>query len=350
MWGTKRKPEDPATDELPEENPAESPTQLPKRSWLRVLKGAAKEFSDDNLSDSAAALTYYGVQALFPALLVLISILGFMGPETIASVEKNLGDVVPGSFNDTLTSILHSVGDKPSSASFAFILGLATALWSSSGYVAAFMRASNVVYDIPEGRPIWKTLPTRLLTTLVMLVLLILAAVIVVFTGPLAQKAGDLLGLGDAAITAWSIAKWPVLVLIMMLELAILYWAAPNAKQGFKWVSPGGMLAVVLWLIASAGFGFYVSNFSSYDKTYGTFAGIVIFLIWMWISNLVILLGAEFNAELERARAENDGLPRGAEPYVPLRDTRKLDEDELAEVEGSRRHLRPDRGGDSGSA
>ncbi len=168
-----------------------------------------------------------------------------------------------------------------------------------------------MVYDIPEGRPIWKTLPTRLLTTLVMLVLLILAAVIVVFTGPLAQKAGDLLGLGDAAITAWSIAKWPVLVLIMMLELAILYWAAPNAKQGFKWVSPGGMLAVVLWLIASAGFGFYVSNFSSYDKTYGTFAGIVIFLIWMWISNLVILLGAEFNAELERARAENDGLPRG---------------------------------------
>jgi membrane protein len=349
MWGTKRQHEDPATDELPEENPAESPAQLPKRSWLRVLKGAAKEFSDDNLSDSAAALTYYGVQALFPALLVLVSLLGFMGPDTIKSVQDNLGEVIPGSFNATLQNILKAVGNKPSSAGFAFVLGLVTALWSSSGYIAAFMRASNVVYDIPEGRPIWKTLPTRLLTTLVMLVLLILAAVIVVFTGPLAQKAGDLLGLGDAAITAWSIAKWPVLVLIMMLELAILYWAAPNAKQGFKWVSPGGMLAVVLWLIASAGFGFYVSNFSSYDKTYGTFAGIVIFLIWMWISNLVILLGAEFNAELERARAEHDGLPRGAEPYVPLRDTRKLDEDELAEVEGSRRHLRPGRGGDSGS-
>ncbi|GLY15991.1 hypothetical protein Kisp01_30060 [Kineosporia sp. NBRC 101677] len=349
MWGTKRRnPEE--SDQLPDENPAESPTELPKKSWLKVLKGAGKEFSEDNLSDSAAALTYYGIQALFPALVVLISLLGFAGPDTIKEMRDNIKPVLPGSFSGTLDSILLQVGDKPASASFAFVLGLATALWSASGYVAAFMRASNVVYDIPEGRPIWKTLPTRILTTLVLLVLLIVAALMVVFTGPLAQQAGDLLGLGDAAVTAWSIVKWPVLVLIMMLVLAILYWASPNAKHGFKWVTPGGMLAVVLWLVASAGFGFYVANFSSYDATYGTFAGIIIFLIWMWISNLAILLGAEFNAELERARAEQDGLPEGAEPYVPLRDTRKLDEDELAEVEGSRRHLRPDRGGDSGSA
>ncbi|GAA3594732.1 YihY/virulence factor BrkB family protein [Kineosporia mesophila] len=347
MWGSKKQQSSP--DDLPPEDPATSPAQLPKHSWMRVLKGAGKEFSDDNLSDVAAALTYYGIQALFPALLVLISLFGFLSDQAIDDLRKNLGEVVPGSFQGTLDSILGQVGNKPSSAGIAFVLGLATALWSSSGYVAAFMRASNVVYDIPEGRPIWKTLPTRILTTVVMVVLLLLAVVIVVFTGPVAERAGDLLGLGSAALTTWSIAKWPVLFLIMMLELAILYWATPNAKQGFKWVTPGGFLAVILWLIASAGFGFYVSNFSSYDATYGTFAGIVIFLVWMWISNLAILLGAEFNAELERARAEHDGLPEGAEPYVPLRDTRKLNEDELAEVEGSRKHLRPERGGDSGS-
>ncbi|MBT0769607.1 YihY/virulence factor BrkB family protein [Kineosporia sp. J2-2] len=348
MWGkTHRNPDQ--HEDLPDENPAESPTQLPRRSWLRVLRGSAREFSEDNLSDSAASLTYYGIQALFPGILVLVSLLGFLSDDAIQELKDNLGEVVPGTFQSTINSILDQVGNKPGSAGFAFVLGLVTALWSSSGYIAAFMRASNVVYDIPEGRPIWKTLPTRVLTTLVMLVLILMAAVIVLFTGPLAQQAGDLLGLGDAAVTTWSIVKWPVLLLIMMLELAILYWAAPNAKQGFRWVTPGGILAVVLWLVASAGFGFYVANFSSYDATYGTFAGIVIFLIWMWISNLAILLGAEFNAELERARAENDGLPRGAEPYVRLRDTRKLDDDELAEVEGSRRHLRPDRGGDSGS-
>ncbi|GAB3254119.1 YihY/virulence factor BrkB family protein [Kineosporia babensis] len=348
MWGNKRRNQQERND-LPDENPVDSPTELPRRSWLRVLRGAAKEFSEDNLTDSAAALTYYGVQALFPGLLVLLSLLGFLSSNSIAELQANLRPVIPGSFQGTLDSILEQVGNKPGSAGFAFVLGLATALWSSSGYIAAFMRASNIVYDIPEGRPIWKTLPTRVLTTLVMLVLIVLAAVIVIFTGPVAEQAGDLLGLGDAAVTVWGIAKWPVLLLIMMLELAILYWAAPNARQGFRWVTPGGAIAVLLWLIASAGFGFYVANFSSYDATYGTFAGIVIFLIWMWISNLVILLGAEVNAELDRARAEQDGLPRGAEPYVQLRDTSKLDEDELAEVEGSRRHLRPDRGGDAGS-
>jgi membrane protein len=230
------------------------------------------------------------------------------------------------------------------------VLGLALAIWSASGYVAAFMRASNTVYDIPEGRPIWKTLPTRVVTTVVGLVMIVMAAIIVVFTGPVAQQAGDMLGLGQAAVTAWGIVKWPVLLVIMITMVGILYWAAPNAKQGFKWVSPGGVIGIVIWLIASGLFAFYVANFGNYNKTYGTFAGIIIFLIWIWISNIAILLGAEINAELARARAEVDGLPEGAEPYVELRDTRKLDADEKAEVEGSRLHLHPNRGGDSGSA
>ncbi len=340
-----------ARSQAPEENPPESPAKLPKRSWIKVIKGAGKEFTDDNLSDTAAALTYYAIQSIFPAALVLVSLLGFLSPNTTQQLIANLGEVIPGSAQGTIESTIKGLQESSGqSAGIAFIFGLVLAIWSASGYVAAFMRASNVVYDVPEGRPIWKTLPTRVLTTLVGLVMIIMAAIIVVFTGPVAEQAGSMLGLGSAAVTVWSIAKWPVLVVIMILMVAILYWAAPNAKQGFKWVTPGGIFGVLVWLIASALFAFYVANFGNYNKTYGTFAGIIIFLIWIWISNIAILLGAEIDAELARARAEVDGLPEGAEPYVELRDTRKLDADEKAEVEGSRLHLRPERGGDSGSA
>lgn len=333
------------------ETPPESPTKLPKRSWFKVIKGAGREFSDDNLSDTAAALTYYAIQSIFPAALVLVSLLGFLSDDTIEKLIDNLGEVIPGSAKGTIENTIRTLTESNrSSAGLAFIFGLVLAIWSASGYVAAFMRASNTVYDIPEGRPIWKTLPTRVITTVVGLVMITMASIIVVLTGPVAQQAGDMLGLGSAAVTAWSILKWPVLLVIMMLMVAILYWAAPNAKQGFTWVSPGGVIGILIWLIASGLFAFYVANFGNYNKTYGTFAGIIIFLIWIWISNIAILLGAEINAELARARAEVGGLPEGAEPYVELRDTRKLDEDEKAEVEGSRRHRQPERGGDSGGA
>ncbi len=331
------KPDQPDT-EPPGENPSESPAQLPKRSWYKVLRGSVKEFSDDQLTDTAAALTYYSVQAIFPAAVVLLSLIGFAGPDTTQKLLDNLNPIIPGSAHDQLQSLIKSLQDNQKSAGIALILGLATGIWSASGYIAAFMRASNRVFDVPEGRPIWKTVPIRLATTVVLLILMFAAVLIVVFTGPVAQQAGDLLGLGDAAITVWGIAKWPVLLLILMVMVAILYWAAPNARQGFKWITPGGVLGVLLWLIASGLFAIYVANFSSYSKTYGTMAGIIIFLVWIWISNLAILLGAEFNAELERARAEADGLPEGSEPYVELRDTRKLDDDEKADVARSRRH------------
>ncbi len=331
------KPDQPDT-EPPGENPSESPAQLPKRSWYKVLRGSVKEFSDDQLTDTAAALTYYSVQAIFPAAVVLLSLIGFAGPDTTQKLLDNLNPIIPGSAHDQLQSLIKSLQDNQKSAGIALILGLATGIWSASGYIAAFMRASNRVFDVPEERPIWKTVPIRLATTVVLLILMFAAVLIVVFTGPVAQQAGDLLGLGDAAITVWGIAKWPVLLLILMVMVAILYWAAPNARQGFKWITPGGVLGVLLWLIASGLFAIYVANFSSYSKTYGTMAGIIIFLVWIWISNLAILLGAEFNAELERARAEADGLPEGSEPYVELRDTRKLDDDEKADVARSRRH------------
>ncbi len=307
-----------------EQSPAEKPTDLPKKSWGGVLKRTMKEFKEDNLTDWAAALTYYGVLSIFPALLALVSVLGLLGSSTIKPLIDNLGSLAPGAARDILNSMLTQLQSGQGKAGLALIIGIAVALWSASGYIAAFMRAANAVYDIGEGRPVWKTLPTRLAITLVVIVLLAAMAVGVIFTGTLAKKTGEVLGVGDTAITVWNIAKWPVLVLLFSLVLALLYWAAPNVKRGFRWVSPGSILAVIIWIIASALFALYVANFSSYDKTYGSLAAVIIFLIWLWISNIAILLGLEFNAELERGRALEAGHPPGEEPYVEPRDTRKL--------------------------
>ncbi|WP_374196310.1 YihY/virulence factor BrkB family protein [Streptomyces sp. ISL-10] len=307
-----------------ERPPAQAPTQMPKRSWGAVLKRTLKEFKEDNLTDWAAALTYYGVLAIFPALLALISILGLLGSSTIKPLIDNLGSLAPGSVRDILNSMLTQLQSSQGKAGIALIIGLVVALWSASGYIAAFMRASNAVYDIGEGRPVWKTLPTRLVITVVVVVLLALIAIGVVFTGALAQKTGQVLGIGDTAMTVWNIAKWPVMVILFSLIIALLYWASPNVKRGFRWVTPGSLLAVLIWLVASALFALYVANFSSYDRTYGSLAAVIIFLIWLWISNIAILLGLEFNAELERERAIGAGHPPGEEPYVEPRDTRKL--------------------------
>ncbi len=302
------------------------PTQLEGGSWWAVLKRTVKEFREDNLTDWAAALTYYGVLAIFPALLALISVLGLLGSSAIQPLVDNVGKVAPGPAKDIITAALQNLQKSQGAAGIVFIVGLAAALWSASGYVAAFMRASNSIYDIEEGRPIWKTLPTRVLTTLVLVLMLAAVVVGVTFTGGLAEQAGKLIGVGSTAVTVWSIAKWPVILLIVVTMFAILYWATPNVKQpGFRWISPGGVVGVVLWILASAAFAFYVANFGSYNKTYGAFAGVIIFLMWLWISNIAILLGAEFNAELERRRQIEGGHPPDKEPFVEPRDTRKMD-------------------------
>ena len=302
-----------------------APTSLEGRSWLGVLKRTFTEYREDNLSDWAAALTYYGILSIFPAIIALVSILGLVGSSATQPLLDNLGKVAPGPAKTILTSAIQNLQKSQGAAGIIFFVGLAGALWSASGYVAAFMRASNAIYDIEEGRPIWKTLPLRVGMTVVLVVLLAVSAVAVVLTGGLATQVGNVVGVGSTAVTAWDIAKWPVLLLIVSSMFALLFWASPNVKQpGFRWVSPGGLFAVVVWVIASAAFAFYVANFSSYNKTYGALAGVVVFLVWLWISNLAVLLGAELNAELERGRRIEAGHPADREPFVEPRDTRKL--------------------------
>jgi membrane protein len=302
------------------------------RHWWPVLKRTVAEFREDNLTDWAAALTYYSVLAIFPALIVLVSILGLVGESATQPLIDNLGTVAPGPAKEIFTSAIENLQGDQGAAGVLFVIGLLGALWSASGYVAAFMRASNAIYDIEEGRPIWKTLPVRVSLTLVLLTLLAISTIAVVLTGGVAEKVGDLVGLGSTAVSVWNIAKWPVLLVVVSFMFALLYWAAPNVKHpGFRWISPGGVLAVVGWLIASGAFALYVSNFGSYNKTYGALGGVIVFLVWLWISNIMVLLGAEFNAELERERAIENGMrPPDKEPFVEPRDTRKMDHQESA--------------------
>ena len=276
-----------------------------KPTLFGVLRRTATEFSEDNLTDWAAALTYYGLLALFPALIALVAILGlFADPKTTSQkITEIVTQIGPSSGAQTFSGPIKSITSNQSAAGILFVVGLVGALWSASGYVGAFMRASNVIYEVPEGRPFWKLRPLQIVVTIVITLLVALVAIAIVLTGPLAKAVGDVIGLGGAAVTAWSIAKWPVLFLVVLAIVAVLYYASPNVRlSGFRWITPGTVLAVVVWLVASAGFGLYVAAFSSYNKTYGTLGAVIVFLVWLWISNNALLLGAELNAELERER------------------------------------------------
>jgi len=293
---------------------------LGRRSWGGVLKRTFKGFKADNLTDWGAALTYYGVLSIFPALLVVVSILGLIGTSATQPLIDNLGKVAPGPAQQIFTNAIHGLQSSQGSAGVVFFIGLAAALWSASGYVSAFSRASNAIYGIGEGRPFYLLRPLQVLITLVLMIMLAISAVAVVITGPLANQVGNVVGAGSTAVTVWDIAKWPVLILMVGVMFSILYFTAPNVRHpGFSWLTPGGLVAVLVWIVASVAFAFYVANFSSYNKTYGTLGGIIAFLVWLWISNLAVLFGAELNAELERGRRLEAGEPAHDDPFVTPR-------------------------------
>jgi membrane protein len=301
--------------------PPDEPTDLSRRSWWRVLVRTVREFDEDKLFDWAAALTYYTILSIFPGLLVLVSMLGLVGQSAIQPLLDNVRAITPEPARDILEAGARSLTEAQGTAGIFVVLGAAGALWSASGYVAAFMSASNIIYDVPEGRPLWKTLPIRLGVTVLIGVMLLVSVVVVVFSGPLATAVGTALGAGSIPLRVWGIAKWPVLLVLVSLMFALLYWAAPNARQGgFRWISPGGVLAVLVWMAASVGFATYANNFGSYNKTYGTLGGIILFFVWLWMSNVAVLLGAEFDAELHRGRAIAAGHSEDREPYLELRE------------------------------
>jgi membrane protein len=302
-----------------ESSKAENPTDLGRSDWKSVLKRTFKEFKEDNLTDWAAALTYYGVLSLFPGLLVLVSLLGLFGTGSTQPLVENIGALGPGAARDILTTAVENLQNAPA-AGAAFFIGIAGALWSASNYVGAFIRAANAIYEVEEGRPFWKLRPLQIAITLVAVIILAAISVAVVISGPLAQRVGDLVGLGDAAVTVYQIAKWPVIAIIVSLMIAGLYYIGPNVKHPkFQWVSPGGLMAVGLWIVASLLFALYVANFPN-NKTYGSLGGVIFFLTWLWISNIVILLGLELNAEMERQRRVKGGMPASQEPFLPLKD------------------------------
>jgi membrane protein len=277
-------------------------TDLSAGSWKDSLKRTVKAFKEDKLTDWAAALTYYGVLAIFPALLVVVSVIGLIGESATDALIENLEDVAPGPAQEIFTNAIRNLEGAGGASGVALVIGLGGAIWASSGYVNGFMSASNSILDVDDAGSLVKTLPVRIGLTLVLMVLAGVIAFAVTLTGGLAQEAGNLVGLGDTAVDVWNLAKWPVLLFLVSVLLAVLYWGAPNVKLPFRLFSPGALLAVLGWVVASVAFAFYVSNFGSYNKTYGALAGPIVFLLWLWISNIFILLGAELNAELERSR------------------------------------------------
>jgi membrane protein len=291
---------------------------------MKALRRTIAEYREDGLSDWAAALTYYALLSLFPAFLVFVALLGLFGqhPRTTNALLDIIKQIGPSSAVDTFRGTIEGVIKNKGGAGGLLGVGVLVSLWSASSYIGAFMRASNIIYEVEEGRPFWKKRPLQLLVTLVMVVLLAIVAVAIVLTGPLAKAVGRHLGVQGTALTAWSILKWPVLAILVVTMIAVLFHAAPNVRQPFRWITPGAILAVLVWVVASLGFGLYLAYFGSYNKTYGALAGVIIFLVWLYLTNSAILLGAELNAEVERQRELRAGAPAEEELQLPPRDLR----------------------------
>ncbi|MGG5754013.1 YihY/virulence factor BrkB family protein [Zafaria sp. Z1313] len=325
---TGRDAPDPEDDRKPD-----SPAEVDKPSWKYILKRTVREFSKDQCTDLAAGLTYFGVLSLFPALLALVSLLGVVGQaeQTTQTLLQTLETLANPSVVDTLRQPIQQLTSAPA-AGLALVAGLAGAIWSASGYVGAFGRAMNRIYEVDEGRPFYKLRPVMLAITVVLLLMAVLMAILLVVSGPVAQAIGDSIGLGATAVTVWNIAKWPVLVAFAILMIAVLYYATPNVKQPkFRWMSLGALISLVVLAVATLGFFFYVSNFGNYNKTYGAIGGMIVLLLWIWIANISLLFGAEFDAETERGRQLQGGIEAEETIQLPPRDTKASDKKDAQE-------------------
>lgn len=318
----------------------ESPTDLHRRSWLYVVKKTFREYTTDQCPDMAAALTYFSVLSMFPAVVALVSLIGVVGDgeRAASTVLDTVGEVAPAAAIDLLREPVMELAQAPAAAGIGLIAGLLGALWTASNYVSAFGRAMNRMYEVDEGRPFWKLRPLMMLVTLLGLVVAACVALILVVSGPVAEAVGSAIGIGDTALMVWDIAKWPVLLAVVVLIVAVLYYSTPNVQQPkFRWISSGAFVAIVIWIIASALFGLYIANFGNLNRTYGSLAGVIIFLLWLYITNLALLFGAELDAELERGRELQAGIKAERNIQLPPRDTRAAEkraakmEDDVAE-------------------
>lgn len=294
--------------------PAAQPTGTDRdTSFKATVKRTGIEFVEDEMTDKAAGLTYYALLSLFPALIAMVSIVGLVAdPQaTTEKLTEIVGNLGPDTAVDTFKGPVESITSNRGSSAVALVISLGLALFSASSYVGAFSRASNVIYETREGRPFWKLRPFQVLVTLAMILVLALLALGLVMTGPIVKAVADPLGIGSTAVTVWGIAKWPVMAVLAVLLIAVLYHTSPNVKRhGFRWFTAGAAVALVVWIVASAGFAFYVSNFGSYNKTYGALSGFIILLVWFWISNLALLFGLQLNSEIERNREFDQGTAR----------------------------------------
>ena len=305
----------------------DSPTEVTKPSWQFIARKTLREFSKDQCPDLAAALTYYAVLSLFPALLALVSLLGVFGQaeKTTTALLDIVQRIAPGSTVDIIRQPIEEVTNSPS-AGFTLAIGILVALWSASGYVGAFARAMNRVYEVDEGRPFIKLRATMLGVTVVNVLIVAALGAMLVLSGPVAEAVGNAVGLGGTFLAVWNIAKWPVMVLLVVAAIAILYYFTPNVRQPkFRWMTMGSFIALVVFVLASLGFAFYVANFSNYNKTYGAIGGVIVMLLWLWILNMSLLFGAEFDAETERGRQLQAGIEAEETIQLPPRDTKQSD-------------------------
>ncbi|MET7375432.1 YihY/virulence factor BrkB family protein [Micromonospora arida] len=300
--------------------------QLSWRTWRGVLVRSVQNFVNDNCSDWAAALTYYGVLALFPSAIVVVALVGLVsdGERTLDTVVDLANQVGAGAVlsddEGGVLKVIRSVVLEQSNPKLLLSFGLLGALWSASGFIGAFTRASNAVYGVTEGRPVWRLRPLQIGLAAITLVLLAVVALGLIVSGPVTDAVGDLINAGGLARTTWRVAKWPVLAMIMMVLLSMLFWIAPNVRQPrFRWLTPGGAVALISWAAASFGFGLYVANFGSYNTTYGSLGAAIAFLVWLYLSNSALMLGVQINSEVQRGRQLQAGDPDPDEPVLPPR-------------------------------